>query len=281
MRGGYGIFYDWYDSILYEQTIRVDGKHQVDVIVQNPVFPVDRRQRHAAAGERDSFGVARSADHPAGLGRLRAAARGVGGHAHRLHVDARLRTRCASINVNAPVNGVRPGSDGRQHHRDPVDRQARVGSLHGVAERALHAAPHPRHGDVSVHQLAELRGFSATSLPSDSLNPDADWGPSAQDVRHRIFFNFNTPLGNGVRLGLNMQGSSALPYNITTGLDTNGDTVFNDRAAGVEPQQRAAARRSGRTNIRLNKSIGLGGTRAAARRTCRMPRRRRHRAAAR
>ena len=35
-------------------------------------------------------------------------------------------------------------------------------------------------------------------------------------------------------MGLNVQGSSALPYNITTGFDTNGDTVFNDRAAGVE-----------------------------------------------
>jgi hypothetical protein len=40
LRGGYGIFYDWYDAGLYEQTIRVDGEHQVDVIVQNPGFPV-------------------------------------------------------------------------------------------------------------------------------------------------------------------------------------------------------------------------------------------------
>ena len=45
VRGGYGIFYDWYDSGLYEQTMRVDGEHQVDVIVQNPGFPVGRRQR--------------------------------------------------------------------------------------------------------------------------------------------------------------------------------------------------------------------------------------------
>jgi hypothetical protein len=52
-----------------------------------------------------------------------------------------------------------------------------------------------------------------------------------------------------------------LPYNIITGLDTNGDTVFNDRAAGIE-------RNSGRgatqwtTNLRINKSIGLGGLRS-------------------
>ena len=82
-----------------------------------------------------------------------------------------------------------------------------------------------------MYQFANARNFAdlPTALPSDSTNPDADWGPSAQDVRHRIFFNFNTPLARGVRLGFNVQGSSALPYNITTGLDANGDTVFNDR----------------------------------------------------
>ena len=99
-------------------------------------------------------------------------------------------------------------------------------------------------------------------LPSDSNHPDRDWGPAAQDVRHRIFFNFNSPVGNGVRLSLGLQGSSALPYNITTGLDTNGDTVFNDRALGVERNTgRGAAQWT--ANVRLNKSIGLGGPRTA------------------
>jgi hypothetical protein len=64
-----------------------------------------------------------------------------------------------------------------------------------------------------------------------------------------------------VRLGLNVQGSSALPYNITTGLDTNGDTVFNDRAAGVE-RNSARGATQWTTNIRINKSIGLGGVRS-------------------
>jgi hypothetical protein len=102
-----------------------------------------------------------------------------------------------------------------------------------------------------------------TALPSNSLDPNADWGPSAQDVRHRLFINFNTPLANGVRLGINAQGSSALPYNITTGLDNNGDTVFNDRAAGVS-RNSARGATQWTTNIRLNKSIGLGGPRTGA-----------------
>jgi len=113
-----------------------------------------------------------------------------------------------------------------------------------------------------MYQLASARNFadSPAMLPSDSTNPDADWGPSAQDVRHRIFFNFNAPIGRGMRMGLGVQGSSALPYNITTGLDTNGDSVFNDRAPGVTRNAgRGAAQWT--SNMRINKSIGLGGVR--------------------
>ena len=40
-----------------------------------------------------------------------------------------------------------------------------------------------------MYQFANTRNHadSALSLPADSTNPDADWGPSAQDVRHRLF----------------------------------------------------------------------------------------------
>ncbi len=48
------------------------------------------------------------------------------------------------------------------------------------------------------------------------------------DIRHRVFFMANTPLGYGVRASLQAQYSSAPPYTITTGIDDNGDTVFND-----------------------------------------------------
>ncbi len=39
IRGGAGLFFDWYDSQTYEQTLRVDGTHQTDLVVQNPGFP--------------------------------------------------------------------------------------------------------------------------------------------------------------------------------------------------------------------------------------------------
>jgi hypothetical protein len=259
VRGGYGIFYDWYESALHEQTIRVDGTHQIDVIVQNPTFPVTD-----VSGTRLPASLIRAAslDQPtiqqASFGLERPLTEWADFRTD--YMWTRGSNTLRAINVNAPVNGVRP---------DPT--AGNITEIQSTGKRAsdrftvaLNARYIPRRVlGMVMYQYTNSRNFAdqPTSLPSDSLNPDADWGPSAQDVRHRIFFNFNAPLANGVRLSLSAQGSSALPYNITTGLDANGDTVFNDRAPGVgRNSARGAAQWS--TNIRLNKSIGLGGARS-------------------
>jgi hypothetical protein len=43
----------------------------------------------------------------------------------------------------------------------------------------------------------------------------------------------NTNLTKTLRLGVSTTARSGAPYTITTGRDDNGDTVFNDRPAGV------------------------------------------------
>ena len=67
----------------------------------------------------------------------------------------------------------------------------------------------------------------------------------------------NLPLRKRFRLGTSLRVLSALPYNITTGRDDNGDTSSNDRPAGV-------TRNTGRGSTlvdmgaRLSWSIGFG-----------------------
>ncbi len=39
VRGGYGTFYDWYDTGLYDQTLRVNGVDQRDLLILNPGYP--------------------------------------------------------------------------------------------------------------------------------------------------------------------------------------------------------------------------------------------------
>ena len=258
VRGGYGIFYDWFDAGIYEQTIRVDGTHQVDVIVQNPSFPVTE-----GAGTSLPASVIRAGSigqpiiHQASIGFEKPLTPWADFRTD--YMWTRGVNTLRSVNVNTPIDGVRP---------DPSF--GNITEIQSTGKRAmdrltvaLNARYIPRRiMGMVMYQLASARNFadSPTMLPSDSTNPDVDWGPAANDVRHRLFFNFNTPIARGVRMGVNIQGSSALPYNITTGLDTNGDSVFNDREAGVKRNSgRGAAQWT--SNLRINKSIGLGGVR--------------------
>ena len=162
-----------------------------------------------------------------------------------------------STNINAPVDGVRPDptigniSEISSTGRSASDRLS-VGLNLRVPQRRIF-------GNV-MYQLGSIRNHAdgALSLPADSTNPDADWGPAAQDVRHRLFVMGNVPLPYGLRAGLNMQLSSARPYNITTGLDDNGDTLFNDRPAGVDRNAGRGAKQM-TVDLRLTKSFNLGG----------------------
>ena len=39
IRGGYGIFYDWYEASLHDQTIRVNGELRRDLLILDPGYP--------------------------------------------------------------------------------------------------------------------------------------------------------------------------------------------------------------------------------------------------
>jgi hypothetical protein len=74
---------------------------------------------------------------------------------------------------------------------------------------------------------------SPFSLPSDNFNLRGDRGPAANDFRHLISGFVSKRLPRGFAISTIFQATSALPYNITTGFDNNGDTVINDRPAGI------------------------------------------------
>ena len=258
IRGGWGLFYDWYDTSLYEQTLRLDGTRQEEVIIVNPGYP----EAGLGAGQSLPPSVIRAGDDlvmptiqqmSIGFDRPLTSWLTVRSDYLRLRGSNTLR----SINVNAPVNGMRP-DDGLGNVSEIVstgksntDRLS-VGMSLTVPGRRISANV--------MYQLATSKNFadSALSLPSNNADPDADWGPAAQDVRHRVFFMGSVPLPLGVRVMYQVQGSSALPYTITTGTDDNRDTVFNDRPGGVgRNSARGAA--TWNANFRLGRGFNLGG----------------------
>lgn len=71
-------------------------------------------------------------------------------------------------------------------------------------------------------------------VPQDQRDYAADRGPGANDTRHRLAANATIDLPLALRATGVVTARSALPYNITTGGDDNGDKVTTtDRPAGV------------------------------------------------
>jgi carboxypeptidase family protein len=69
------------------------------------------------------------------------------------------------------------------------------------------------------------------SFPSSSNDISLDYGRAAFDVRQRLFIGGTIGLPHAFRISPFLIASSGVPFSLTTGQDTNGDSVFNDRPA--------------------------------------------------
>ena len=79
---------------------------------------------------------------------------------------------------------------------------------------------------------ANANTFGAASFPSNPVEGiAADYGRAAFDVRQRLFLGGTVSLPRGFRVSPFMVANSGAPFNITTGQDENGDSIFNDRPA--------------------------------------------------
>ncbi|HEV8431253.1 MAG TPA: carboxypeptidase regulatory-like domain-containing protein [Pyrinomonadaceae bacterium] len=235
IRGGTGIFYDWFAAQTYEQTLRVDGQRQRDLVIANPGYPnpFSGGMQTALPPSRiqtdpdlqipyiiqNSIGVETN---PFKLFRLMTNyqyQRGV----HLLH----------GRNLNAPVPGLgRPDpSAGNITNIESSAYQSSHRLMVGIGPAKLVQGLFWSINYLLMKNTNEAD--SAFSLPSNNFSLRADRGPAANDMRHLIsgFISKRLPMGFGI--STIFQATSALPYNITTGFDDNGDTVINDRPPGV------------------------------------------------
>ena len=263
VRGGYGVFHDWYESNLYDQTLRVTGAAgaQRDLLILNPGYPDP-----AGGIEATVLGSGRvQADpnlkmpsvHQASIGVERRLTQTVNVQAS--YMLMRGRNQLRSRNVNAPdAFGVRlePNvgtvtqieSTGRSAtDRFNVNLNYRVPGRRTFMNVGYTWANAKNHADNPL------------SLPANSLNPDVEWGPSSQDVRHRLNAMLNVGLPMGVRANISGSAQSASPYTITTGRDDNQDGVSNDRPAGVGRNSERGAPRWD-MNVRFSRGFGFGGS---------------------
>jgi hypothetical protein len=262
IRGGYGIFYDWYEANLHDQTIRVNGELQRDLLILDPgypdpaggvaaeVLPGGRVQADPNLKmpyvQQASIGVER----PIGeFLTLQSSYQWQRGH-------NQLRSR----NINAPDEfGVRPDpSAGTVTQMESTGRMA----SDRLTFNANYRIPQRNIFFNVGYTLSEVKNHAnnATSLPANSRDPDAEWGPSSQDIRHRVFTTVNYTFPLAIRANISNQYSSAAPYTITTGSDNNRDGVSNDRPDGVGRNTERSHSRFD-TNLRVTRNFGFGGPR--------------------
>lgn len=266
LRGGAGLFYDWFAAGTFEQTVRVDGVRQRDTVVRDPGYP-DPLANGALALPPSRI----QSDPELRMPYVAQASVGVEmqlAKRFRLMTDYQFQ-RGANLlrgrNVNAPAPGAgRPdpsvgnvtqieSTGGSTLHRVMVHlspAMLRIGAGGGWFWNVAYRWS---------HQTSDTDG--PFTLPADNFDLRAERGPSSQDVRHFFSAMINRQLVRNLNLMVIASANSARPYNVTTGRDDNGDTVFTDRPAGVG---RNSARGDSRYEVttRLAYGFDFGGKRA-------------------
>jgi hypothetical protein len=236
IRAGGGLFYEWLDADTYEQTLRVDGVHQQDMIIVNPGYPdpsVGGASQEVLPPSKyllaDGLVMPKRALGLIALTQQVSQAFGLNlSYTHTNGWD-RFRGR----NVNAPLNGVRP--DPALGNITQVESTAtlRVDSINAGMNFSIPARRTFLFANYAFNrQLSDADG--AFSLPANSYDLAAEWGRVGGIPRHIASAVVNTSLTKSLRIAVSATGRSGAPYNVTTGRDDNGDTVINDRPAGVD-----------------------------------------------
>jgi Carboxypeptidase regulatory-like domain len=260
LRGSAGIFYDWLPTSTYDQALRVDGVRQQEVNIVDPSFPdpgslapglgnVPPANRYLLGSDYRAPQTTRfSAGIEQGLVKV---VRVVATYSYQRGSDL-----SRGLNLNPPVNGVRPDPEfaniievvsdaASRQHQLQVDANVNPGAL-------LPAFNGPR---INWKRTTMFINYTLATLRNNTDGPfsipatgdlAAEWGPAATDVRHRLNVTFNNQVIRNVLMSLNVNTSTGPAYTLLTGRDDNGDGVFNDRPAGVG---RNTLRASGQTTV--------------------------------
>jgi len=267
LRTSYGVFYNWMNAGTYEQTLRVDGFRQRELNIVNPTFPdpgtigtVTRTNKYLLGGDVE---MPRTLRFSAGIDQTLSPKVRMSATYSNVRASAVLRGR----NLNAPVTGVRPDpafanvvevvSEGRAHNHQ-LATNLTLNLAAGIRGASL-PRWNPRRATIRFsYWLAEANNNSdgPFGVPASGTD-DTEWGPAPGDRRHRVSASVNSQALKNLNASVTLAANSGTPYNITTGFDDNGDSIFNDRPVGTG---RNSARTPSQATVsaNLSYSINLG-----------------------
>jgi hypothetical protein len=239
LRGSYGVFYDEMLFIISSNALRADSVTQT--LFANPGYPDPfgvnpRRSGSINVAIPSTTRLAADMQTPS----TEQATVGVRQMWARLAITAdvvwaRGRHLLRSFDLNYPDldNLSRPRPDPTLQR--VLVRDAKGHSWYRGLQVGLQKHYSARHSYSVSYTLSrsERDTEDFDFLAQDQRNYAAERGPSATDARHRLAASSNVELPMGLRFTLLLTARSALPYNITTGADDNGDLAFTDRPLNV------------------------------------------------
>jgi hypothetical protein len=110
-------------------------------------------------------------------------------------------------------------------------------------QQALRVNGNYRKGPIGLYAYYSLTFNNANTsggFPSNSYDQHADYGRTANDLRHQLYLYFNADLPFRIHTNTSVLAHSGAPFDITVGQDLNGDTQYNDRPAYATDLSRAS-----------------------------------------
>ncbi len=236
LRGGFGIFYKRFASGDLLTSVRENGVTEQVYIVNNPDFyPTIPAQSSFDAGTTPSvYRLSPRLHSPVQLQGMIMAEHTFGkfGSLAVSYYPRRQYHELESLNVNAPFSGtgVRPYGGTQNIYQFSSDGISRGHDVN------INGNFHPAKWiDAFVffsidHDKTDVGG--AQSFASNSYNVGADFGDYAGFSPRKFFCGVNVrPPGWDTWINLFFVARSHADFNITTGRDNNGDSIYNDRPA--------------------------------------------------
>jgi hypothetical protein len=249
LRAGAGIFYDRFGWNLLEQAERLNGLNQKSFVLENPDFyspiPSLSQLETLPIAAPTSYRVSPGLQAPYTIESAASVERQITKAAtvSVTYLNSRGEHAFYIRNINAPYisGGPRPNANAGNiyeydsegiFHQNQLIANARVAvgrriSLFGFY--TLNYADSNVSGQPGGKALFSGGTMSSANFLSNQWDPMADYGRAAFDVRHRAFIGGSIEVPHGFRLSPFIMINSGQPYNITTGQDNNGDSIFNDR----------------------------------------------------
>ncbi|AFL89588.1 hypothetical protein Terro_3371 [Terriglobus roseus DSM 18391] len=251
LRGGVGIFYDRFAAGNILTAARQNGVTQRSYYFANPdSYPNILSPSALAATQPTVYRISPTLRNEYYVSEGITASRPLFGHGNLSLTYNHIQGvhLLLSRNVNAPLNGVRPLGGTQNIYQFSSEGNSTINSLwtNYYVQFGNRAG---LFGSYSLRFQQSNAGSGASSFPSNSYNIRADYGRPAQLARNRGYIGgwFNIPFGISGSMFLSAHSSTR--FNITTGADNNGDSIYNDRPSFATDLTRASVVRTAYGNF--------------------------------